>query len=44
MKKQQGFTIIELIIVVMFLGAIAFIGWFGYHAIAVVEHFIIKYW
>lgn len=40
MKYQRGFTIIELLVVVVGLGAIALFGTLLY----VVAHFITKYW
>jgi len=40
MKKQKGFTLIELMIVLSFVAAAAFAG----TAIYVAVHFISKFW
>lgn len=44
MKKQQGFTVIELLICIIFLAIVVLIGWGGYHLYLVAEHFIMKWW
>lgn len=44
MKKQQGFTVIELMICIVFLAMLILLGWCGYHLYFIAEHFIMKWW
>lgn len=44
MKKQQGFTVFELMVCIIFLATVVFVGWGGYKLYLVAEHFIMKWW